>query len=287
MKFRKYIHQAFPLQENKWPVIILISLFVSLFLIVFQPFGINLMPEENRIILLSGYGLVTFVVLFLDLIVIERLFPKTFNEKSWTISKEFLWLIWVIFSIGLGNSLYTFYLFEGLKFSFQLLFSFQLTTFLVGIIPISLLIISKQNYLLKKHVNSAELVNTKIETSKTNLETNQIINFYAENDKDFIPLNTNELLFIESAGNYIDIYMQDENKIIRKTFRSTLKRFLDFTENTNGIIQCHRAYIINSKKILSAKGNSQGLKLNLENCEQEIPVSRGFVNSVREIIKNS
>ena len=47
------------------------------------------------------------------------------------------------------------------------------------------------------------------------------------------------------------------------------------------IIQCHRAFIVNTNKIISAKGNSQGLRLSLENCNNEVPVSRNYVDLVR------
>ncbi|MBU8892529.1 MAG: LytTR family transcriptional regulator [Bacteroidales bacterium] len=284
MNIISYIKQPFPKTESKWRVIILISLFVALFLIVFQPFGINLFESNIKIIILSGYGLVTFIVLFINLILIENIFPKFFDERNWTIWKDFVWLIWVIFSIGLGNALYTYYIFDNLIFSIQGLIIFQFITFVVAVIPITVLIISKQKYLLTKHLNSANELNKNIDKTRIGINEDQTIRFFADNEKDSIEFKIRDFYFIESSGNYIELFFFDNDNIIRKTFRSTLKRSLEYFTDSLEIIQCHRAFIVNTNKIINAKGNSQGLRLNLENCELEVPVSRGFVNAVREKI---
>ena len=284
MNIVSYLKQPFPKLESKWRLIILISLFVALFLIIFQPFGINYMEQKNKLLILSGYGLVTFLTLFINLILIENIFLKAFSENHWTIWKEFAWLLWIIFSIGLGNAFYTNYLIEYFTFNLMFFVNFQLITVVIGAIPASILIISKQKYLLRKNLNSANNFNKSLDKNKTEINTNQIIRFYADNEKDFIEFNNNDFYFIESSGNYIELYLKNEDKIIRKTFRSTLKRALDFFIDTPEIIQCHRAFIVNKNKIKNAKGNSQGLRLSLENCDIEVPVSRGFVNTVREKI---
>ncbi|MCK5170493.1 MAG: LytTR family transcriptional regulator [Bacteroidales bacterium] len=288
MNLIKYINQPFPKAENKWKIIIIISLFVSLFLIIFQPFGIHLMESKNKYLILSGFGLVTFIALFINLIIIENIFQKYFNEKNWIIWKEFTWLLWVIFSIGLGNAFYTNYLIDGyFQYNFHFLVLFQLYTMIIGTIPITILIITKQKYLLTRHLISANDLNKSLDQIKTGISKNQLIRFYADNDKDFIEFNNDDFYFIESSGNYVEIYLLDEDKITRKTFRRTLKRALDFFNNIPEITQCHRAFVVNTNKIASAKGNSQGLRLSLTNCDTEIPVSRGFVNSVREKINHS
>jgi len=229
--------------------------------------------------------MVTFIALVINLFLIEAIFPTFFDEKNWTLWKDFVWLIWIIFTIGLGNALYTFYVFDNMKFSLYGLFAFQLITFIVSLFPITVLTISKQKYLLNKNLGTATDLNKIIEQPKISSAKNQLIHFYAENEKDFIEFNINDFFFIESSGNYIEIHFFKEGKIIRKTFRSTLKRAFEFFKSTPEIIQCHRAFIVNSAKITNAKGNSQGLILHLENCDYEVPVSRNYVDIVRSQIR--
>lgn len=285
MNLKSYLKQPFPKAESKWRITILISLFIALFLIVFQPFGINLFESKQKILILAGYGFITFIALVINLIVIENFFRSFFAEKNWTLWKEFVWLIWIIFTIGLGNALYTFYVFDNMKFNLQGLAAFQLITFMVSLFPITVLIISKQKYLLNKNLGTATDLNKKIEQPKTTSANNQVIHFYAENEKDYIEFGINDFFFIESSGNYIEIHFLKDGKIIRKTFRSTLKRAMEFFKTNPEIIQCHRAFIVNSAKVTNAKGNSQGLILQLENCDYDVPVSRNYVDLVRNQIK--
>jgi hypothetical protein len=279
----KYLNQSFPKAENKWKVILFISLFVSLFLIIFQPFGISLITGNAKFLFLAGYGIITFLILIIDLIFIEKFFPKFFNERNWKIWKEFFWLLWVIFSIGLGNAFYTAMVFDNTSPNIKGIINFQIVTIVVALIPITILIISKQKYLLRKHLNSADFLNKNLHEKPESIQTNTI-RFYADNEKDFVEFDINDFLYIESSGNYVELYILDSGKIIRKTIRNTLKRSLYFFTNTPEIIQCHRAFIVNTNKITNAKGNSQGLRLSLENCETEVPVSRGFVNAIKILL---
>ncbi len=285
MNFLNYITQPFPKAENKWKVIISISIFVSLFLIIFQPFDINLYNDSNKILVLSGYGLVTFFVLIFDMIILENLFRKFYNEQNWKIWKEFVSLIWVIFSIGLGNALYTsivfgFYFEVGLKF----FITFQMITLVVGVIPITVLIITKQKYLLKKHAFFAKELNKNIENIEKSTHENKLIKIFADNQKDFLEIILHDFLYIESSGNYIDINYLKDNKQVRKTLRNTIKQVVNFFNDSPEILQCHRAFIVNTTKITNAKGNSQGLRLHLEDCDEDIPVSRSKVDSVKKMI---
>jgi DNA-binding LytR/AlgR family response regulator len=219
------------------------------------------------------------------MIILEKIFKKFYDERNWKIWKEFISLIWVIFTIGLGNALYTSIVF-GYYFELGLSFfiNFQFNTLVIGIIPITVLIITKQKFLLSKHLNSAKDLNKNLEKEKVYSNDEQFVRFFADNEKDFIEFYLNDFLFIESSGNYVELYLSESDNIIKKTFRSTIKKSLDFFADTREIIQCHRAFIVNINKIINAKGNSQGLRLSIKNCETEVPVSRGFVNDVKNKI---
>ncbi|MCB2195477.1 MAG: LytTR family transcriptional regulator [Bacteroidetes bacterium] len=287
MNLRKYLNQPFPKAENKWKIIISISLFVAIFLMIFQPFDINLYKSSNKFIVLSGYGLVTFFILVFDMIILENIFKSFYDDRNWKIWKEFVSLTWVIFTIGLGNALYTsivfgFYFEVGLKFYI----SFQVITLTVAIIPITVLIVSKQKYLSKKHSHSANDVNKKLAKESTETHINQKIKIFADNLKDFIEVDISDFLFIESSGNYIEVHYLENDKDVRKTLRNTIKNSLNFFEDIPEVLQCHRAFIVNIEKVINAKGNSQGLRLELKNCESEVPVSRGYVETIKNKISN-
>lgn len=282
MNLSTYINQPFPKAEGKWRIIFLISLFVSLFLIVFQPFGINMFQGANKYLILSGYGMVTFFTLVVNLIIIENVFYRFFDERRWVIWKEFVWLLWIIFSIGLGNALYTSIVFAphfNVGISFYI--NFQLITLAVGVIPITVLITTKYSYLTSKYSNSAKTLSKSIKYEQLVAEEDMLVKLFADNQKDYLEIPASDILFVESMGNYINVHYLEGNSPLRKTLRNTIKNTQQYFTNTPQIIQCHRAYIVNIDKIISIKGNSQGLRVKLSSCDTEVPVSRTYVDTVR------
>jgi hypothetical protein len=282
MNLSTYLNQPFPKAEGKWRIISFISLFVALFLIVFQPFGINQFHDGSKYLILSGYGMVTFFTLVVNLIIIENIFHRFFDERRWVIWKEFVWLLWIIFSIGLGNALYTSVIFapyfnDGISFYIN----FQLITLAVGTIPIAILIISKNSYLTSKYSNSAKTLSKNIERKQLETRKNLLVKLVADNGKDFFELPASDILFVESMGNYINVHYLEGKNLLRNTLRNTIKSTQQCFASTPQIIQCHRAYIVNIDKIISIKGNSQGLRVMLSNCDAEVPVSRSYVDAIR------
>jgi len=276
---KEYLNQPYPLQVNKWKLIVSISLFIGLFMLIFKPFGLSQNTGPLKDILCLGYGFVSFIVMVLNIVVIQQLFKNWFDNKRWTVLKQISWLTWIIFSIGLGNFVYT-SLFS-LRWSFQAFAYFQLFTIAVGIIPIVVLTIIKQNSLLAENLKSAQEFNNSLHTEKQSAE-NETITLVADNEKDRFVIELSELLYIESTGNYIDVYFFKENRLKSMLLRSTLKRTESQLESHELMIKCHRAFLVNATKIKQVKGNSQGLRLSLKHTETEIPVSRNFARNLKE-----
>jgi DNA-binding LytR/AlgR family response regulator len=110
----------------------------------------------------------------------------------------------------------------------------------------------------------------------------QIICLTSENEKDKIEFELSNFLYIESTGNYIQVYYLKDEKLKNTLLRSSLKRTEIQLADYDFIMKCHRAFLININKIIQVKGNSQGLKLIIKSVESEIPVSRNFSKSLKE-----
>jgi hypothetical protein len=261
----------------------MISLFITLFLSVFQPFGMGRMENSyDKYLFIGGYGLVTFFILFLDLIIIERIFQNFFKEKNWYLYKEIIWMFFVISTIGLGNVFYSSLFFnQNQQLTFAYIFTFQIVTFAVAIFPITIFAISKHNYLFKKHTAFASYVNDILKIENKQKQQNKTICLYSYNKNRNVEFEIDNLYFIEAKGNEIELHIYEDGIIVTKTLRNTLKVTLGYLQAYSKITQCHRAYIVNLSKIIKADGNSQGLLLKLTNCDINIPVSRSFVSTVK------
>ena len=286
MLFPKTLHQPYPVIENKWKIIVSVSLFITFFMIFFQPFGLQRFNSQIKPLILGGYGLITFCILILNLIVIEKTFKKTFTEEKWTTGKQIIWLMWILFSIGLGNFFYSQALFNFIHNTFRVLCVFQFYTLSIGAIPIVVITLFTQNYLLKRNSLSANEISGKLISSESSkVDASNKITLVAENEKDQVVFQENNLFYIEAEGNYISVVWMKENNIQKTLLRSTLKRILQQVNNSPYLFQCHRAFIVNIKKIVGIKGNAQGYKLNLDTSDFVVPVSRNYIHSFNHLMK--
>ena len=106
----KVLHEPYPFDNSKKRTIttaIAFGAFVFMFLYFFQPFGLSNYNSDKKTLQLFGYGLVTTFCLLSNYILFSTLFKKWYNKQSWTVLKNIQYTIWVFFTIGSGNLLYS------------------------------------------------------------------------------------------------------------------------------------------------------------------------------------
>lgn len=104
--------------------------------------------------------------------------------------------------------------------------------------------------------------------------------------KESVTLLPSDFLFAESEGNYVSIHYIDGGEANQAMLRTSMKNVIAILCENKDIIQCHRAYIVNLRYVASVEGRSSGIGLKLRHCEAVIPVSKSYVSSVKEHIKN-
>jgi DNA-binding LytR/AlgR family response regulator len=282
MKIKDFFKQPFPVNDHAWKNILFISIFIPVFLFLFQPFGLSSYEGKNKILFIIGYGAVTFIIAILIQVFLPLLFKNTFAEKNWNIGKNIINMLFTIFMIGLGNYFYTGLVFY-LSFNLFGILIFQLITLMVATIPVGFVNALRYNTLMAKNLKLAKEMNQQLSKQKP-VNDNQIVKITAENEKDFIEINAHDFLFIESNGNYLEINYLEAEKLKTATMRGTLKRAASSLSASPCIVKCHRAFYVNINKIIQVKGNSQGYRLCIENSEKEIPVSRNYSKTIKELL---
>ena len=283
-KIRKYLSQRYPQQENSWKLIISISLFIEIFIVIFQPFGLSELGSSYKYLLLSGYGLVTFIVLVFNLLLLPALFPKAFkDDEHWTVIKEILFLVWILFTVGLGNLLYSSWT-MGFLLTLHNTLIFQAYTLAIGIIPITVLTLLKQNYLKRKNEENAGLISSTLNVRKHEVKQGQQVNFTSDNEKEGLMLDVCDILFVKSDGNYITVGYLKNGKLSRALLRITMKNATELLTPFPFLFQCHRSWIVNMNNIVKVTGNSQGLRISIESYEEDIPVARNNTSIFRQRI---
>ncbi len=272
-----YLNKPYPQAQNKWKSAISISLFISLFLYVFQPFGLQLLQHKHKSLVLLGYGLVTLMVLSFNMFMIPLIKPSVFEEEKWTIKKQIVWLVWIIFSISLLNYFYSI-AFSVISWGgIYGLVMFLIFTVLIGVIPVVLITFIAQNSMLKKNMVLSQEINATIQEQKPDKEDHITI----ESGKQNQTFNAEHILLVESEGNYVNISCV-ENEVVKKyLIRNTIKNIETLLKDRKSFFKCHRAFIINLSYVQNVNGNSQGFNLELQHHDNTIPVSRTYTKDFK------
>jgi len=280
---RKYLLQPYPKEEKVWKIILPVSFFIGLFMLIFQPFGLDDLKMPHKSLFLAGYGLVTFLMLCLDLLLFPLLAPNLYREDKWTVIKEILSLLWILFLVGLGNLVYS-YLLLDFKLTFASAMVFQAFTVIVGLLPITVITLIKQNYLKRKNESRAEQINDTLIPHSSADHPGQQVQFLGENQKEELTVHTDDILFIKSEGNYITIGYLKNGRLKQTLLRNTMKYAADRLASFPYHYQCHRSWIINLNRVGKVGGNSQGLRIMLKDFDEDIPVARKNIAVFREMI---
>lgn len=262
--------------SKRWLSCLQYGVFVFLFLLAFQPFGLSSLPE-GIVSAALGYGLTTFLVMALLNIPFFPLLPAFFAEEKWTVQKELYWNLLNVMAIGLANTLFSAYI-GMVTFSSYTLLIFELYTITLAIIPITVTVLLKESRLKNKFEKRSQEINIAIEEHKEEelilQEESSLLIILSENEKDKVEVRLSDLLFIQSSDNYLEVHYLNKGLLQKKLLRNTLKGVASSLENHKELFRCHKSYLVNIFKIDRVSGNAQGYKLHLKGTEILVPVSR-------------
>lgn len=262
-----------------------VAAFVFVFLTFFQPFGIVIDSLESLLRVTSSYGLITFFTIVLFTVSLRSAFPKYFLESRWVFGRELLITMFNFLLIGVFNILYSNYVFN-IGLSMKEFFMFQCYTLGVGFFPILFYMILKYTRLLRSNILAASDLSDRLAkgqiTAGTGLKAK--IRIHSELKKDDLEIFPEDLLYAETADNYIAVFHFEKDSVAKTLVRSTLGKLESETDGFPHLVRCHRAFLVNLVHVVDFKGNAQGLQLRLERIEQAIPVSRNMVGKIKSMI---
>lgn len=278
-----HLRKPYPQILSPFKVSITIGVFVSFFIALFQPFGLQYYQAEYKILILSGYGFVTTLILIINLFLLPRSFQKLFETETWTIFRQIVWLLFIIISIGIGNYFYSLLFSVFPWIGFQGFFLFIGFTIAIAIIPIIGLTILSYNLLLRKNLAVSIQLNEKLKIYNQVRSESDII-IYSKGNKQKIKMSCKELIFIESSSNYVTIWYERNEQLEHIILRNTLKNIENQIQDIQSLFKIHRAFIVNLNYIEKVNGNSQAYRLKLKNIDNEIPVSRNYIKELKNKI---
>jgi hypothetical protein len=276
----KFLNKPYPFNDDlkqNTKIIFFISVGVFAFLYLFQPLQIDALATRDKYFLAIGLGVITFLSLSLNLLILPSLFPKILNGSSWNVKKEILWDIWILFTIGIGYFLY--YKALGImEFGFTMI----IKMILIAIVPISVLIAYNRNRLLRSHLKMANELNIKLKEHKS--LPDKLVHFVSDYQKDNLSIKVSLVLFLRSANNYIEVFWKEDQAVKSQMVRCSLTKAEEILKDDKFIFKCHRSYLANINHIDKIEGSSQGYRLFFEKVDFSVPVSKNYADKLKELI---
>jgi hypothetical protein len=254
-----------------------ISIGMFLFYLFFQPLDLKNEDINNRLVIIAGFGFITFFILGIALIFLPWLFPKFFQTGRWNLFRDIILngIIWIL--ITTANTFYARYI--GL---IEINYHSMFKLLLLGLAPVAILIVVNQNKILKRYLqNALELVKNLESDDEKEAKKDAEIVIESESKSESLTLKISDLILIRSANNYIEVFWKSDNDIHKRLLRNTLTNVEIQLKSYPDLIRCHRTALINGQY---AKKISRGHHLILDYIEEPVPVSRQYSLAVKEYL---
>lgn len=262
---------------------LLLVLAVTFFLLFFlKPFGYDVLPTMYRASLAMGNGVVATFGVWVSVNAIKRVLPNWSKPERWTIGKELVLIFVTIANIALMTFLFMWAtgLFDDSPAT--LFKEVVLKSFVASILPVVLLVLFEQYDHQRKKLKQAIALDLKIKASAPKQTTLGLMDIKNENGSIALRVAPSELVFIQSEGNYLEVYYY-QNKLKKQLVRNSLKALVSDFEASQ-LFQCHKSYLVNVKQVVKVNGNARNLTLTLRYVETPIPVSRTKTKLLEDLL---
>lgn len=243
---------------------VFLGFFVFFVLLIFQPFGTYNFEHDNKVILLSGYGIIGLSVHF-----VFRGVLRKFWVGNWDLFKESIFFVVALILTGFFSFLYHQLVISN---SFDIAhFPFFFIMFLsVGILPVAVMFWTRLN--MGKQVK------------EQNKSENYTITLTGDYQGDVYKFDQRKILFVKSEGNYVKVVYEAHDKSDFVMIRARLKNMV--SQLPHFFIRSHRSYLVNLRHrpdFIIKEGSNY---LVLGKHKEYVPVSKMYRPDVKSSLQD-
>jgi hypothetical protein len=232
-------------------------------------------------------GITTFAVLYVNIVLLPRLFPSLLDPRQWTVGKYMVFSLWkmLLCGIAIPVACHLSRTNPDQTFLSKVILIFP-KIFFYGAIPQIILTLAIRNFMLRQSLRNAHwkelseslqvheppLVSLP-DTATEDLLLNQGVARIQSDTRETVEFPIKDWLFVEANDNYVTFYWRTLSGIQKRMLRMNLRNAEEQLDKAR-VLRCHRSFLVNLEAVGSVTGNANGYKLVLRNCESLIPVSR-------------
>ena len=282
----KWAREPYPSVISPWKVVVVPAVIIFLVLYLLQPFGIARIGSGKLWVTL-GSACISAGVSSLFVWVLPWMFPRYYEERAWTLGKEVLGTLALLLCITVCVWFYVSWL-CGVMPGVRLFFTVLLWVLILGAFPTVLFAMWNRNIRLARNLREATELNLRLSKKQEAEEMPSATLVFSGGTKDTLVMDARSFLYAESEGNYVRLHYLSlkDNRPVSRLLRLTMKQAEAAVASAPFIVRCHRAFLVNLHQVTKMDGNSQGYRLRLEECAEEVPVSRAYVRRVKLLIES-
>ena len=276
--FTQFIPRYLLTKRNQVIMVTSASAFALFFIIVYQPFSVLQWGEERVSEFMFVIYSLLIVLLGMSIAAISRVIMYYHTKKNEITYLSYI--TWVFIELVLMSIAYAICsILAGVQEDIWIAFKAALfNTSLILLIPYIVCITAFT--LQDRNLRLRQIEDDYDKAIQQRAATKGLISFYDERNELQLSVTKDNLLYIESADNYIYIWYMKSNLPKKLMLRNTLKRTAELLADTN-VMRCHRGYMVNMEqvKVLRREKDSFYLELGIEGVK-DIPVSKTYGDAV-------
>ncbi len=238
---------------------------------------------QSPVLMLALFGLGCAIAAFVANYAVPRLLPQFYDEDHWTVGRHTLHTLLVLLCVSTANQLILWASGNECPPFWRM---YGIVT-AVGFLPITVGVLLAEQRRLKRNLAQAQALNTQLDKlhqpapapAPEMPDIPKGISLKSDTGKESLNLLPNQLLYVESVGNYVEVHWLNFMFPQKTVLRSTLRAVEDALTDQPQFFRCHRAFLVNLKAISHTTGNARGYTLKLSGSESEVPVSRSFAGA--------
>ena len=248
------------------------AFFALVFINIYKPFSSSSWYDisEFKFFVFSSLIILTGVLV----VVLSRIIMFHWGKRhAISVGNYSIWILLEIFFMSLFYTIYTLVLNPEREYM-DVFETSTINTSLVLLLPYSVLHFyfsykDKERRLLLLEEHQEEVI-----------ARQSVFSFYDEKQELRLSVKRSELLYLESADNYVCIWYQSKGQLTKFLLRNSLKAMEEHFADTN-VLRCHRSYMVNFEQVKVIRREKEGifLELGIERVP-DIPISKTYSEKV-------
>ena len=252
---------------------------IFLFILFFQPFGIEQEDFDNYILTIAGFSGISFITYCLVHIPVPwKNISLRLGNYNLNVLLIFELLIWVLNTVA-----FTFYLRYVAHINLSMFMVFRISLITLFLLVINMLIYELNNLKQKRDLAGQPDFNSTFAGTQKDIS----LIFSPQTGSEKLKLKLDDLILLRASENYVEFHYMDGGSIQKKLLRTTLTKAEEQLNIYENFIRCHRNSIVNFNYVKKLHRNSEGYRLELEEYNENIAVSRQYLLQVKKAIEES